>query len=142
MGNCYYFLSLFSSSNIYSHDFDPLWYTLGQKSIFCPKIHILKISVLTKFTFLKSHLSQNSQFQSLIFDKIHIFQASNSREFLDKKLIFAPLCARFTVSLVFKSRNGLDIYQKKTCIQSAGSNYRERCLSRPGQWLHISSIIW
>ena len=36
---------------------------------------------MTKFTFSKSH-----------FHKIHIFQTSNSREFLDKKLVFAPVC--------------------------------------------------
>ena len=40
------------------------------------KIHILKISFLTKFTISKSHFSQNSHFQSLILDKIHIFKAS------------------------------------------------------------------
>ena len=36
--------------------------TLGQKSTFYPKIHILKIPIFTKVTFLKSHFSQNSQF--------------------------------------------------------------------------------
>ena len=47
--------------------------TLGQKSTFHPKIHTLKIptftkihlseiSLFTKFTFLKSHFSQNSHF--------------------------------------------------------------------------------
>ena len=36
--------------------------TLGQKSTFYPKIHILKISIFTKFLFLKSHFSQNSHF--------------------------------------------------------------------------------
>ena len=36
--------------------------TLGQKSTFYPKIHILKIPIFTKFTFLKSHFSQNSHF--------------------------------------------------------------------------------
>ena len=34
--------------------------TLGQKSTFYPKIHILKIPIFTKFTFLKYHFSQNS----------------------------------------------------------------------------------
>ena len=33
--------------------------TLGQKSSIFPKIHILKISLFTKFTFSKSHFSQN-----------------------------------------------------------------------------------
>ena len=67
------------------------------------KIHIFKISILTTFTFWKSQFWQNSHFENLIFDKIHIskisfmtkftfwkyifdkihiFQASNSREFL------------------------------------------------------------
>ena len=50
--------------------------TLGQKSSFHPKIHILKISLFTKFTFSKSHLSQNSHSQSLIFHKIHILKVS------------------------------------------------------------------
>ena len=63
--------------------------SLGQKSAIYPNIHILKISLFTKFTISKypfftiltiwkSHFSQNSQFQSLIFHKIHIFQTSNS----------------------------------------------------------------
>jgi len=68
------------------------------------KIHIFKISFWTKFRFSKSYFSQNSQFQNLIFHKIHIskipyltkftfksnpifhkihiFQESNSMEFL------------------------------------------------------------
>ena len=41
------------------------------------EIDILKISFFPKFTFSKSHFSQNSHFQSLIFHKIHIFQTSN-----------------------------------------------------------------
>ena len=51
--------------------------TLGQKFSICPKIDILKISYFTKFTFSKSHFLQNSQFQNLIFQKIHIFQTPN-----------------------------------------------------------------
>ena len=67
---------------------------------------------MTKFTFSKSHFPQNSHFQSLIFHKIHIsqisfftkftflksqlykihiFEISKSREFLDKKWVFAPV---------------------------------------------------
>ena len=91
--------------------------TLEQKSSIYPKIHIFKVSFLTKFTFSKSHFSKNSHFQSVIFDKIHIFKISfftkftfsnshfsqnshfqipifqtwNSKEFLDKKLGFAPV---------------------------------------------------
>ena len=60
--------------------------TLGQKSAIYLRNHIWKISFFTKFTFWKylfltkvtipkTHLSQNSQLQSLIFDKIHIFQS-------------------------------------------------------------------
>ena len=58
-----------------------------------------KPQIIQKFTFWISHFSQNSHFQSLIFHKIHnfkasistkftIFQASNCKEFLDKKLVF------------------------------------------------------
>ena len=36
--------------------------TLRQKSTFDPKIHLLKIPIFTKFTFLKSQFSQNSPF--------------------------------------------------------------------------------
>ena len=37
------------------------------------KIQLLKTPIFTKFTFLKSRLSQNSPFWNLIFHKIHIF---------------------------------------------------------------------
>ena len=40
---------------------------------FYPKIHIFKISFFAKFTFSKSHFSQNSHFQNLILRKIHNF---------------------------------------------------------------------
>ena len=44
------------------------------------EIHIFKISFFTKFTISKSHFSQNSHFQSLIFHKIHIsYFSQNSR---------------------------------------------------------------
>ena len=45
------------------------------------KSHVLTkftVSFYTKFTISKSHFSQNSHFQTLIFHKIDIFQASNS----------------------------------------------------------------
>ena len=42
-------------------------HTLGQKSTFYPKIHILKIPIFTRFTYLKYHFSQNSHFWNLIF---------------------------------------------------------------------------
>ena len=58
--------------------------TLGQKSLFLPKIHIWK-----------SHFWQNSQFENLIFDKIHIFRVS----FLNKIHIFKnSFLAKFTFS--------------------------------------------
>ena len=47
--------------------------TLGQKSIFDPKIHMFK-SQIKNFTFLKSHFYLNSNFQNRIFHKNHIFK--------------------------------------------------------------------
>ena len=47
---------------------------------------------MPQFTFSKPHFCQNSHFPNLIFNKIHIFQTSNSREFLDKMLVFAAVC--------------------------------------------------
>ena len=41
------------------------------KISFFDKIHLLKISFLTKFTFWKSHFWQNSHFANLIFNNIH-----------------------------------------------------------------------
>ena len=74
-----------------------------QKSSIDPKVHILKISLVTKFTFSKSYFPQNSYFQNLIFHKVHIFKISlftkftilmlNSMEFLDKKNGFAQVCS-------------------------------------------------
>ena len=46
------------------------------------KIHIFKYSFSSKFTFL----------EPLFTKKNHIFQTSYSIEFLDKKVIFAPVC--------------------------------------------------
>ena len=40
------------------------------------KIHILKISIFTKFTLLKSQFSQNSPLWNLVFHKIHICEIS------------------------------------------------------------------
>ena len=54
----------------------PYPYTLGQKFTFYPKIHTLKIPIFTKFTFLKSHISQNSQFWNLNSPKIHLSEIS------------------------------------------------------------------
>ena len=48
--------------------------TMGQKSSIYPKIHILKILFLTKFTFWKSQFWQNSHFEKFNFHKIHIFK--------------------------------------------------------------------
>ena len=52
-----------------------------------------------KNTIWKSHFSQNSYFQNIIFHKIQNFKVlfftkftSNSWQFLDKKLVFTPVC--------------------------------------------------
>ena len=50
------------------------------------KIHIFKVAFLTKFTFSKSHFSQNSHCQSLILNKIHNFKDS----FFTKFTFFKP----------------------------------------------------
>ena len=63
-----------------------------QKLIIYPKIHILRISIFTKFTFGKTHFSQNSHFENhnlhkihvseeLTFLKIHIYEISIFRKF-------------------------------------------------------------
>ena len=49
-------------SIVIAGNFSTIFYTLGQKSTFHPKIHILKIPIFTKFTTLKSQNSQNSLF--------------------------------------------------------------------------------
>ena len=36
-----------------------------------------------------------------MFHKIHIFQTPNSKEFLDKKLVFAPVCMAYLLHSVF-----------------------------------------
>ena len=91
------------------------WWTQGIKFTFCPKnispsensyFHkIHKISFLTKcifsksniffpkFIILKSHIWQNSHLWNPNFHQIHIFQTANSRQFLDKKWEFAPVCS-------------------------------------------------
>ena len=71
------FFSLIRISNI-SH-----W---GKKTAIYPKIHIFQVSFFTKFTILKSHMSQNSQFQSHIFDKIHNFKILFFTKFAFSKL--------------------------------------------------------
>ena len=38
------------------------------------KFTFWKISIITKFTILRSHFSQNSQSENIIFNKIHIFK--------------------------------------------------------------------
>ena len=61
-------------------------------------MHIFKISFLTKFTFSKSHFSQNSHLQSLIFDKIHILKLTSKIHRIPGKLriIVAFLIFRMT----------------------------------------------
>ena len=63
--------------------------TLGQISTFYPKIHTLKIPIFTKFTFQKSHFSQNSPFWNLILHKIHIFEISFFTKFTFLKSHFS-----------------------------------------------------
>ena len=86
-------------------------HTLGQKSIFYPKINMFKIKFLKnhiseahfswKIRFSKSYFSQKSHLKSqffinivisMSFKKITLFQTSNSSEFIDKKCDFAPVC--------------------------------------------------
>ena len=62
--------------------------TLGQKSSIHPKIHILKVAFLTKFTISKPHFSQNSHFQNRIFDKIHNFKVTFLTKFTISKSHF------------------------------------------------------
>ena len=64
-------------------------YTLRQKSTIYPKIHIVKFSLFTKFTFSKSHYSQNSHFQNIIFHKIHSFKISFFIKFTFSKSHFS-----------------------------------------------------
>ena len=64
-------------------------FTLGQKSSIYPNIHILKISLFTKFTISESHFSQNSHFQYLNFHKIHIFKTSIFTKFTFSKPHFS-----------------------------------------------------
>ena len=59
------------------------------------KIHIFKISILTKFTFLKAHFSQNSHLWNPFYHKIHIFEASNSRKVLDQKWDSVCICSLY-----------------------------------------------
>ena len=60
--------------------------TLGQNPSIYPKIHI---SLFTKFTFLKSHFSQNSHFQYFIFHKIHNFKITFFSKFTISKSHFS-----------------------------------------------------
>ena len=64
------FCILFAKTPISSRKANKIHWTLGQRSAINQKIPF------TKFTISKSHCSQNSQFQSPIFHKIHIFKVS------------------------------------------------------------------
>ena len=59
-----------------------------QKFTFCPIIHLLKISIFTKFTFLKSYFSQNSHFWRLNYHKIRISEDSIFTKFIFVKSYF------------------------------------------------------
>ena len=58
------------------------------QNLICDKIHIFKISFMTKFTFSKSHFSQHSQFQSLIFTKFTFSNSHFSQNSQFQNLIF------------------------------------------------------
>ena len=64
------------------------------------KIHLSKISMFTKFTFQKSHFSQNSHLWNLNFLKIHIYEILKSREYPDKKWVFAPVCFYYLAQVI------------------------------------------
>ena len=53
------------------------------------KNHILKITILTEFTFSKPHFWQNSQFENLIFHKNSHFLTIKFQGFLDYMLNLA-----------------------------------------------------
>ena len=97
----------------------------GGKILILSKNHILKFSIFPKFTILKSHFSQNSHFQNLIFHKINFFKASFFTKFTYFKVsfftkftffkhqilgnlwikswFFAPVCQRNSRKLYFES---------------------------------------
>ena len=69
---------------------------------------------MAKFTHSKSHFSQNSHFQNLIYQKIHIFQTSNSREFMDKMLVFAP-CVQVPSIRLERCPLGMGLFPEMIC---------------------------
>ena len=73
----------------YTHVHSHLKLHNGAKILILSKVHILKISLFTKFTFSTCQFSQNSQFQNLIFDKIHIFKISFLTKFTILKSYFS-----------------------------------------------------
>ena len=63
------------------------WKRRGIQSVWKSYFTTYNTHFTQKFTISKSHFSQSSHFQNLIFHKIHTFQAPNSKAYLDKKWI-------------------------------------------------------
>ena len=110
----------------------------GKNPYFYPKIHISKIPIFTKFTFLKSQFSQNSHFQNLIFHKIQInetnftqnsrFSKLNSRilgNFWIKKKEFMPQCDKGT------NKKGLP-----------AKHFGDRSMGKCPAFFHLLSTFW
>ena len=76
--------------------------TLRQKSSIYPKFHILKISIFSKFTYLKSYFSQKSIFQNLNFHKIRNFKMLFFTKFTFSKCLFFT---KFTFMELYFSQN-------------------------------------
>ena len=95
------------------------------------KIHISKIPIFTIFTFLKSQFSQNSHLWILIFHKIHIFELPKSREFLEKKWVFAPVWEVVHGCMVYnKTRQVYDIVSHPTAYKSIRKSQSKMQINR------------
>ena len=74
------------------------FYTLGQKSMFYPKIHFSKITIFIKFTFWNVSFSQNSQnshFEVSVYHKIHILKSQIFTKFTFEISVFHNLTISF-----------------------------------------------
>ena len=80
-----------------------------RKIIHWGKNHILKISFFTKFIISKSHFSQNSHFQSLIFHEIHIFKHQIPYNFWTKSWVL-PQCASMLERALLHRKRLQDIH--------------------------------
>ena len=76
------------------------------------------------FTYWKSQFLQNSHFLNLIFHKIHItIEKSNSTEFLDKKLGFAPVWGPFLDFFSNVIKSFMVKWKKSAHLQLKDSRY-------------------